>query len=297
MRHASVGSEASITFGQDGVLQVTGTIVTNIECSDPFLKGEMGPGIVAGKMVMKGIQRIIKKMNLQRLAAEDSRKLRALCQVLCSNEFQDSEFPTREDPPSLQESEIFLRRIITSPSENVGNILSFTENNRPYLTNVRAICFGRSLFQCVDGRIGVGPKDMRSGDIVTVWLGCNSSMILRPLQNGRYQVVGEAFCEGVVTGEALLGTLPDHVDLVRREDEEFGGCYFSHFNRDEGTFHVKDPRLGELLHGWRTESHSHEGYFSVFFNSETGETTGDDPRLTVEALTSRGVELQVFDLI
>jgi hypothetical protein len=75
---------------------------------------------------------------------------------------------------------------------------------------------------------------------------------------------------------------------VRREDEEFGRFYFSYFNRDEGTFHVKDTRLGELPQGWRTKNHSHEGYFSPFFNSETKKITGNDPRETVEALTSWG---------
>ncbi|KAK5696949.1 hypothetical protein LTR17_024144 [Elasticomyces elasticus] len=63
-------------------------------------------------------------------------------------------------------------------------------------------CSNRRIFVTTLGRLGLGPGVMQSGDVVTLLRGVRSPMILRPLSNGRYQLVGEAYVDGIMFGEA-----------------------------------------------------------------------------------------------
>lgn len=41
--------------------------------------------------------------------------------------------------------------------------------------------------------------------MVAVLLGCELPLVLRPLHDATFQVLGEAYVEGVMAGEAVLG--------------------------------------------------------------------------------------------
>ena len=67
----------------------------------------------------------------------------------------------------------------------------------------------RALFLSKRGYLGIGPETMQSGDIVCVFLGGDTPFILRPKDTGEYTFIGEAYVDGIMDGETLLGILAD----------------------------------------------------------------------------------------
>ncbi|KAK5680352.1 hypothetical protein LTS10_007279 [Elasticomyces elasticus] len=62
--------------------------------------------------------------------------------------------------------------------------------------------YSRRLFLTAAGRIGLGPRIARTGDIVAVLRGGDVPLILRPLDH-EYQIIGEAYVSGIMRGEAV----------------------------------------------------------------------------------------------
>ena len=60
----------------------------------------------------------------------------------------------------------------------------------------------RRFFQTSSGRLGLGPGDMREGDVVAVLFGGAWPFILRP-EIGHYRMVGPCYLEGIMHGEAI----------------------------------------------------------------------------------------------
>ncbi|KAK5679622.1 hypothetical protein LTS10_008444 [Elasticomyces elasticus] len=77
-----------------------------------------------------------------------------------------------------------------APLLDVGHTFrtDFTINRRFFVTN--------------SGRPGLGPRAMQTGNIVTLLRGVRTPIILRPLSDGRYQLVGETYVDGIMFGEA-----------------------------------------------------------------------------------------------
>lgn len=71
----------------------------------------------------------------------------------------------------------------------------------------------RRSFLSADGFVGVGPLDMRAGDIICVIYGGSFPYVLREVENGdtwgTCKLVGEAYCDGIMDGEALTMGIAD----------------------------------------------------------------------------------------
>ena len=52
------------------------------------------------------------------------------------------------------------------------------------------------------GYIGLAPHGTREGDLIFVVMGAEVPFILRPYDDG-YELIGEAYVQGVMTGEAI----------------------------------------------------------------------------------------------
>jgi hypothetical protein len=86
------------------------------------------------------------------------------------------------------------------------------------------------------GSCGLAPLAALPGDIVTILLGCRSAMVLRPTSVGKYKVIGEAYCDGFMDGEALLGPLSDtkFKAIWRHNDSRGGNNYaWGYYNNEE----------------------------------------------------------------
>ncbi|KAK5651457.1 hypothetical protein OQA88_12464 [Cercophora sp. LCS_1] len=65
---------------------------------------------------------------------------------------------------------------------------------------------GRVGFVTPEGYVGLGPREMQPGDEVVVLRGSSAPLVLRPGKQGKgYECVGEAYCHGIMYGEALKG--------------------------------------------------------------------------------------------
>ena len=63
-----------------------------------------------------------------------------------------------------------------------------------FMSSARKACYQRSLFFTSKGLLGLGPEEARPRDVVAVLLGCSVPMLLRKVEENRYEVLGEA-CE------------------------------------------------------------------------------------------------------
>ncbi|KAH0432372.1 heterokaryon incompatibility [Colletotrichum camelliae] len=59
----------------------------------------------------------------------------------------------------------------------------------------------RRPFRCMKGYIGLGPLEMKEGDSVWVIPGAGVPYILRPVADGGFLVIGEAYIHGIMDGE------------------------------------------------------------------------------------------------
>lgn len=299
LRNSNAGgnSRASWSFEANGVLQVIGSTVTTIDLAEPFrFQEDQAPK----EEIVREAQRVLQKLKLQDLHGQSNQKLRNLCRVLCSNHLSDFYSPPDRNYSSLAQAEEFVKRVLLHPTEDLEGVLSSSsQDERLLLEPLMAFGSGRNLFKCLDGRVGLGPRAASPGDKVVIWLGCSFAMILRPAQGGCYRVVGEAYCEGLMDGAALMGPLPEHFEMVSRYNERRELDYLGPYDKSSGTFRAEDPRLAyELPSGWTRKPHANDEFEPWFVNDETGEDMNTfDPRLTPEALRARGVELEEFRLV
>jgi hypothetical protein len=77
---------------------------------------------------------------------------------------------------------------------------------------------GRSIkrlpFITATGKLGLGYDNIREGDVVTIMKGAQVPYILRPQQTGTYNLISEAYVDGIMDGEALPGATFTWLDIV-----------------------------------------------------------------------------------
>lgn len=72
-----------------------------------------------------------------------------------------------------------------------------------FLKRVRDVVSNRSFFRSQDEkRLGLAPRDARVADIICILCGCSVPVILRPVENERYILIGECYLHGMMEGEA-----------------------------------------------------------------------------------------------
>ena len=73
-----------------------------------------------------------------------------------------------------------------------------------YIGDVGLRCRGRRPFVTEKGYLGLGPMAVNEGDKVGIFAGLQVPFLLRPY-GSMYQLVGEAYVDGVTDGEAFEG--------------------------------------------------------------------------------------------
>jgi hypothetical protein len=61
----------------------------------------------------------------------------------------------------------------------------------------------RRAFVTSEGRPGVGPAILREGDVVAIFCGTEVPLLLRPCDGGAYELIGEAYVDGIMDGEVM----------------------------------------------------------------------------------------------
>jgi hypothetical protein len=138
---------------------------------------------------------------------------------------------------------------------------------------------------------------MIAGDILAVVLGSDLPILLRPFSNVedsiRYQAIGPGYVSDLMDTEALLGPIPRNYQVQYKIDSS-SNWLMAFINQDSGTVTFDDPRSGSLPGGWEFDRQyeTDERAKRYFRNTKTGKFTWADPRLTVEELRKRGVDVQ-----
>ncbi|KAK1473548.1 hypothetical protein CABS01_04210 [Colletotrichum abscissum] len=133
------------------------------------------------------------------------------------------------------------------------------------------------------------------GDQVAVILGCDFPLILRPGDPGRYEVVGPCFVHGLMLGEALKPPLKPPWKDALPVTKGWAMPYF--INTETLELMKTDVRLGSLPLDWE-EVASIDPFLPpfVFKNKNDGRISVNDPRMSVDAIQKRGIELETLVL-
>ena len=65
-------------------------------------------------------------------------------------------------------------------------------------------CFERFVFTTSGGYLGIGSSTIEPGDKVVILLGCKVPVVLRPLDQGGYKLIGESYVDGMMYGEMMM---------------------------------------------------------------------------------------------
>jgi hypothetical protein len=70
-----------------------------------------------------------------------------------------------------------------------------------YMNHVSAACVNRSFFTTLDGRVGLGPSNLETGDTVCIFCNTFTPFIIRSRDSGHSELIGEAYVHGLMYGE------------------------------------------------------------------------------------------------
>jgi hypothetical protein len=132
-----------------------------------------------------------------------------------------------------------------------------------------------------------------------VLLGSPSPLVLRT-QEANLEVIGECFVHGLNDAIPLLGPLPLHWKVVGGWGH--GNRYlFKFLNTETGESTSEDPRLTSFECDWeridREPDSNDPELYDFFKHKRTGEIMNSDPRMLPEILKANGVKLTTFCLI
>ena len=288
--YASCKSRGVPRFPSERIMQIEGIIVDSIALTEPFQSQNFGRNQTAAlelKRVVSPFMPTISEM--------DEFRLKSLCRALCAGHFSDEYVPPRTCYTDFVQAGRHIREILFAQWPQ--SVSSFSHSS--LFGVIKTLARGRCLCETNKGRIVLGPRTTRHGDVVSVLLGCSNPVILRPIQDGSFEVVGEAYCDEIVNGEALTGSIPEGFTMVHKWNEDRQGYYYVFLDLETGNFQPEDPRLSliTLPPGWRKKDHELGEWFEIFVNDTTGEETLYNPRLTAEALKERGVDIQILNLV
>jgi hypothetical protein len=173
-----------------------------------------------------------------------------------------------------------------------------------WLNEISHTLNGHQFFRCKEGYVGWGHEDAQVGDQVCIILGYQHPILLRPVQNGLFKIIGRCYVHGVIDAQAVLGPLPRPWRVVLRRSTWFDGASSlveRYVNSETHEETPQDPRLGELPETWEEiekEDSTGIGFMVQHYkNRETNETINSDPRLLPHALKARGITLETFALV
>lgn len=294
---ASLSASAEYAYVGDGVVQITGRYITTIEgCHRPKITQ-----LSSETEILIELRALFAAYSNGEAAASPT-SFADFFRMLVQDHFADRHVPPKPALPFLSSALSLLWIALIPPNKHLKE--PYHPEVSKYLKLVRHTLVGRCIFTTNDGYLGLAPSCAQRLDQIIVLLGCNSVMAARPHTQKRYKLVGEAYYSRFTSGEAILGPLPDHVELLQILTKHLTGVPLD--NKyitalvDRGTRmpFSEDPRLDNvpLPEGWR-RSHPREYDLASFVNEKTDEAWWVhymDPRLLPDELRKRGIALQQF---
>ena len=239
--NASVYLEAVATYKGNGVLRVGGLRAASIQHVQPM---NFDNEFFDLEVLLKALWDLMASSDADR-NFPGGRSLETFCDTICCGLFRHSTSPQREDFADFKSTVRVLASVLNQElaAKSLPNLRTEWEK---YTRRVRDVCRNRAFFLTSQGFIGLAPLLTRQGDEVCVLLGCDSTMVLRPIGNNQFQVIGQSYMSGINTGEALLGPLPENLRAINYYDHTAQAFYFAYISDDTGKVQFADPRLQRL---------------------------------------------------
>lgn len=95
----------------------------------------------------------------------------------------------RASPAVFSAYEETLLHALGDESVNYRVSMHKMTNKRPFLSRL--------------GYVGIGPKYLQPGDVIVVLTRSSLPYVARPTREGRYRLVGECYCDGIMDGEIV----------------------------------------------------------------------------------------------
>ena len=276
---ASGDTGMGVQYRGTGILSVTGSVSATVQHVDR-IECRYYTSLIAE------IQRLAPHDVLRGSYIGSGSLLTAYCNTLCANAFSDTYLPPPENLPKSQQSRDFLSAILQPSIKQVPDYSRGTQAGM-FTERIWDYCKGSTFVKTREGYIGLAPRYAQPGDQVCVLLGCNVPMLLRPIANSQYQVVGECYVHGLMNGEAFLGLLPEDFQPTFIFNEPSRRDFWGFLDHRTGKTQYNDPRMESLPEDDNDKK-------TPMLSWPDGTLTR---RLTREMIERRGVKLQTFDLI
>lgn len=202
--YASAQLSASFLFKEPNILEVAGKSITRVERLSCF------PGLLEfdnmdAREGWDAIRTIIKSNPCfacpgyrTGISTEE-----AFTRIAFQYNFQDFHDPPWLRNATLSENWALLKRMLKNTE--------YQDTDCAFYIKLRWAVAGNYLFSCEGGYIGMATCPVEVGDEVCVVLGCDAPLLLRPVRQDEYLVIGPCRVEGLLFGEALLGPLPRNI--------------------------------------------------------------------------------------
>ncbi|KAJ9654442.1 hypothetical protein H2198_006522 [Neophaeococcomyces mojaviensis] len=294
------GSSCPEISHHDHVIHVTGVAVAKIldhcEFAHSSLSNQDASVDTEAEMTdnEKKLFRVLKHLCPQRDLTVEG--MDSLCRTLVAGAFKHDLDPPSSANISFEDAKKALDAWVQMRFQDLP-CLNATGQWRRYLQSMSVHCTARTVFKSPTGHFGIAPRTAKKDDIVVVFLGCPSPLVLRPT-GSYFQIVGEAYCDGYMNCEALLGPLPTGVQVLRQQAAGTAFVYWAYRNTATGETQIEDPRLGPLPEGWAKHEHKYDHFLNRYVNMSIDKSIhAQDPRLTAPCLRERGTHLRVFEII
>jgi hypothetical protein len=111
------------------------------------------------------------------------------------------------DPDETKFADARFLGLIKSELVKSGGLQLATDRvfRERYIGEIEAIASCRKPFVTVKGHLGLGPDHIELGDMIALLIGCQVPFVLRKSIDGKYEIVGEAYVDGIMDGEAAVG--------------------------------------------------------------------------------------------
>jgi hypothetical protein len=209
--------------------------------------------------------------------------LEALCITVSCGRFLDSFHPPDPDYWDQPSAKVLLKKLLTEELPPTQELLD---------SDLQALGFrvqgrfrGRKFFTTSEGHFGLGPQGIEPGDKVCLLLGSEAPIVLRPTADRKYVVAGDCFMHGIMSGEPLLGPLPNGVREIMAFAEGETDFQIRFLDKETAETTLIDPRIEAWGLGLLP---------SGIYKGENGE-----PRYEVEpdALRKLGIDVRSFELV
>ncbi|OAA51762.1 Heterokaryon incompatibility protein 6 [Metarhizium rileyi] len=244
--------------GQSSTLTVEGVLAATVIHVLPIViargRGPEEPIIPSAVSLIKGVAA---RLDLSEGAAyrpsRGSSTLEALCYALSGGRLTDHVAGEMTDAttPSMAQFKRFVKFALDFAADGAP----VPEPSQALWSDV-LLCIGSMVHACEDrslllteeGFVGTGPTLARPGDQISVVLGCMRPLVLRAQKDDAghsttHVVVGPCHAHGLNWGEALLGSLPEGVNLAWSPSGPDRDARPVFRNPNTGQDTVADPRV------------------------------------------------------